>query len=142
MNTITRKDLSVLNKGKFIACTDIVKRRIIEHDVCEYFEVGIEKIWSPSRKSEITMARHLIMYLVKQYTKYSLKDIAAFYNRTDHTTARNAQINIKGYLDPRFSRPEGQLINNFLYRYVYKVKEGIKEQAKQRERELIVDSIY
>ncbi len=69
-----------------------IKPRDIQGCVCNVFGVTLEDLLSPSRqRGGITEARHLAMWLTLQITWLSYVQIAAHFNRSDHTTVRNAR---------------------------------------------------
>lgn len=123
-----------LNNQRFEGYTMPEIRTIIEQDVCKYFEVSIEKIWSKSRKREYVFARHIIMTLLVHYTTYSYVQIVDFYNREDHTTGIHAKNTIMSFLDPRFDTPERCILNSFFDQHGYK--------AAEKHKELVIDAHY
>jgi len=54
--------------------------------VAEYFKVPVEKLHGKTRKRDIVIARQLSMYLAKNFTTNTLKDIGANFGGRDHTT--------------------------------------------------------
>ena len=54
--------------------------------VAEHFSLPIEKLQAKTRKREIVIARQLSMYLAKNHTKDSLKEIGANFGGRDHST--------------------------------------------------------
>ena len=54
--------------------------------VAEYFKVPVEKLQDKTRKRDIVIARQISMYLAKNYTNNTLKDIGANFGGRDHTT--------------------------------------------------------
>ena len=66
--------------------TKEVSMEFIQKLVCEYFEVPVALVKSPTRKREVVQARQISMYLSKNLTKSSLKSIGAFYGGRDHST--------------------------------------------------------
>lgn len=127
-----------LNNYKFSSYTMPEIRRTIEHDVCEHFDVPIEKIWSKSRKREYVFARHTIMTLMVHYTTYSCSQIVGFYNRADHATVLHARDTIMDFLDPRIDTPEKYILNKFFYQHGYKAV----EKQVQKERAFVIDAHY
>ncbi|MEE9438820.1 MAG: chromosomal replication initiator protein DnaA [Saprospiraceae bacterium] len=54
--------------------------------VAEYFKVPVEKLHGKTRKRDIVIARQLSMYLAKNFTNNTLKDIGRNFGDRDHTT--------------------------------------------------------
>lgn len=54
--------------------------------VAEYFKVPVEKLHGKTRKRDIVIARQLSMYLAKNFTSNTLKDIGKNFGGRDHTT--------------------------------------------------------
>lgn len=63
-----------------------ISMEYIQKLVCEYFEVSVNLVKSPTRKREVVQARQISMYLSKSLTRSSLKSIGAFYGGRDHST--------------------------------------------------------
>ncbi len=53
--------------------------------VCEFYKVDIEDLFSKNRKKEVSFARHVCMYILKDRNGLSLSRIARLFNR-DHTS--------------------------------------------------------
>lgn len=66
--------------------------------VTEYFNISLESIKSKTRKKEIVIARHVAMYLAKQYTNHSLKYIGDYCGGRDHSTVLHAIQAVNGML--------------------------------------------
>ena len=54
--------------------------------VAEYFKVPVEKLHGKTRKRDVVIARQLSMYLAKNFTTNTLKDIGKNFGGRDHTT--------------------------------------------------------
>lgn len=54
--------------------------------VADYFKVPIDKLYGTSRKRSIVIARQLSMYLAKNFTNNSLKNIGESFGGKDHST--------------------------------------------------------
>ena len=55
---------------------------------CEYFDVTYEALKSKCREREITDKRHMIMMLIKDHTKETLKAIGKRFNRGHSVVSR------------------------------------------------------
>lgn len=71
----------------------------IKEMVADHFGVSIEKLGSKSRKQEIATARHVSIYLSKQYTKNSLKNIGSHFGGRDHSTILHSCKTVKDRID-------------------------------------------
>lgn len=58
-------------------------------------EISVTEMKSKSRKRERVEARQMCMYLLRKYTKLSLKKIGDMFGGRDHTTAIHARETIK-----------------------------------------------
>lgn len=103
-STLNKKDIDLpLAKSmlkNFIKNTSKeISMDYIQKLVCEYFEVPVEMVKSPTRKREIVQARQISMYLSKNLTKSSLKSIGAFYGGRDHSTVIYACQTVEDLID-------------------------------------------
>lgn len=74
--------------------------RLIVGDVVRKYEDVPDDFYSiKSRKGEITQVRQVLMYFLKNYTKYSLKKIGNYCGGRDHSTVIHAQQTIQDLLD-------------------------------------------
>lgn len=71
----------------------------IQKMVCEYFAVPYDKLLQKTRKREIVQARQITMYLVKAFTKNSLKTIGEHFGGRDHTTVIHSCQTVKDLMD-------------------------------------------
>jgi len=63
--------------------------------VAKYFNYTVRDLRSARRNKDLVIARHAAMYLMKQRTAFSLRDIGLFFERKDHTTVIHAIHNIE-----------------------------------------------
>jgi chromosomal replication initiation ATPase DnaA len=63
----------------------------------DYFGFSLSEMKSPSRNRELVVCRHFCMALLKKTTPMSLKSIAAYFNRIDHTTVIHALDNVEAF---------------------------------------------
>lgn len=80
---------------------------IIEFDaitkvIQKHYFYGLTELRSKNRTKDISLARQITMYLMKQVTHKSLREIGEFLNRKDHTTIAHAisRIDELRKLDP------------------------------------------
>ena len=71
----------------------------IQKMVCEYFEIGYDKLLTKNRKRNIVQARQITMYLAKAHTKQSLKAIGKHFGGRDHTTVIHSCSTVKNLMD-------------------------------------------
>jgi hypothetical protein len=76
------------------------KQLVIVETVCKHFEVNKDAVLGKSRVAHHRNARHVIMYLLRDYLKMTLKDIGNYMNR-DHTSVIHALRNIEGYIQTK-----------------------------------------
>ncbi len=58
----------------------------IQRMVCEFYDIEPELVKGKTRKREIVQARQISMYLAKQFTDNSLKNIGKHFGGRDHST--------------------------------------------------------
>jgi chromosomal replication initiator protein len=63
--------------------------------VAKHFHTSIAELRSTKRQKTLVDARHVAMYCMKKYTEHSLRDIAAYWCRKDHTTVIHAIAKIE-----------------------------------------------
>ena len=85
----------------------IVPAEIFEN-VSKYFDIPIEKIKSKTRRLEIVYARKLCVYLIRKYTKLSLKDVTEIFPETltHHTSVIHSQKYIANQISGKFINQE------------------------------------
>ena len=67
--------------------------------VAEHFKLPIEKLQGKTRKRSIVIARQLSMYLAKNYTTSSLKNIGQNFGNRDHSTVIYSVQAVKDLMD-------------------------------------------
>lgn len=58
--------------------------------VSKYFNYTVKDLRSEKRNKDLAHARHVAMFLMKQLTDSSLREIGSFFDRKDHTTVLSA----------------------------------------------------
>ncbi len=82
-------------QGILIASTAQLTIDKIQGAVSEYFKISLADLYSKTRMKPVVTARHIGMYLCKELTNSSLKEIGEKFGKRDHTTVIHAvkQIN-------------------------------------------------
>jgi chromosomal replication initiator protein len=62
----------------------------IQSAIAAQLGITVEAMLSPNRAAPVTRARQIAMYLTRELTDHSLQEIAAVFNRRDHTTVMHA----------------------------------------------------
>ena len=85
--------------------------KIIE-TVAKIYNVKVADLVGNSRKKNIVTARHVVMYIMREYSKLQLKDIGSFLGNRDHTTILSGAEKIKGLVmsDKEFSKLVSSII--------------------------------
>ena len=78
------KSVSVILSDSDVAL-EVSAQKII-NKVCDYYNVTPAQITSKVRTGQITLARHISMYLIKKHLDMSLKAIGNLFGGKDHTT--------------------------------------------------------
>ena len=71
----------------------------IQNTVCLYFNLEEAAIQGKSRKSEISTARQIIMFLAKKYTESSFANIGKEVGKRDHATVLHACKTVKDQME-------------------------------------------
>ncbi len=87
---VTEDNIVNALKDRFISHDHIFTVGNIQKIAAEYFDVSIEDIKSPSKKSNIVRARHLAMALVRDKMNRSMTEIGRDFGGRDHTTILHA----------------------------------------------------
>jgi chromosomal replication initiator protein len=74
---------------------------MIQEEVAEFFGFSIEELCSPSRSRQLTTARQIAMYLVRELTALSLPAIGKAFGGRDHTTVIHANKKIAGLMQEK-----------------------------------------
>lgn len=93
--SLTNQVVSVDLIGKVLGQEQKSHSVIIEFDaitkvVQKHYFYGLTELRSKNRTKNISLARQVTMYLMKQVTNKSLREIGEFLNRKDHTTIAHA----------------------------------------------------
>lgn len=85
--------------------------------VCKHMQVDENEIKSKSRKKETATARHIIIFLIKKYTPYSLKQIGTIFGK-DHTTIMNSVAVVENRIktEPLFEREIVEIENEISFK--------------------------
>jgi len=73
----------------------------IQAKVADYLHISVEDMKSKMRKKEIVLARQIAMYLIKEYTEFSLKSIGYHFGGRDHSTVIHAITCVEDYIKER-----------------------------------------
>lgn len=121
--SLTNQSVSVDLIGKVLGHEQQSHSVIIEFDaitkvIQKHFFYGLTELRSKNRTKDISLARQITMYLMKQVTHKSLREIGEFLNRKDHTTIAHAVQRIDDLrkldsdLDSRLMNLEKELSSN------------------------------
>ena len=72
---------------------------LITKIVCEEMNIDENKVRDKTRKQEIVIARQLAMYLAKELTRISLKNVGLYFGGRDHSTVIHACTSIQNLID-------------------------------------------
>lgn len=93
--SLTNQAVTVDLIGKVLGHEQQSHSVIIEFDavtkvIQKHYFYGLTELRSKNRTKDISLARQITMYLMKQVTNKSLREIGEFLNRKDHTTIAHA----------------------------------------------------
>jgi len=69
--------------------------------VCSVFEVEREELCGPARERTVSTPRQIAAYLIKKEGLLTYKQLAAMFNRQDHTTVRYWVKTVEANLESR-----------------------------------------
>jgi chromosomal replication initiator protein len=73
----------------------------IQRAVSKYFNITVNDLKSERRLENITYARHVAMYLAKEYTNHSLTEIGTLFGGKAHTTVMRSADKVAGMVKNR-----------------------------------------
>lgn len=91
------KDLITLDEDNEILPSDIISQ------TADYFNLGLDDLYGPSRAQQIATARQIAMYLCRELTPLSLPKIGQLFGGRDHTTVMYAHRKITQLIAERRS---------------------------------------
>ncbi len=71
----------------------------IQDEVASRFNVKLQDIEGASRKKEITQARHIAIFLVREMTNHSFPSIGHAFGHRDHSTIMHSYMKVKSMLE-------------------------------------------
>lgn len=93
------KNFIISLKMKYIQLDTSVSPESVANLVCNKMGVPIERVRSKSRTQEVSFARHMICYVLKNKFRLSLKDIGSVVGIDDHTSVIHANKKIQIRVD-------------------------------------------
>ena len=86
-NNVDANSVTRAVRDMFKDTTDILPSAgVIIEEVCKFYNIEEEALRGQSRSKETVMARHIAIYIIRNMTKLSLKDIGKEFQNRDHTT--------------------------------------------------------
>jgi|OM-RGC.v1.002041957 chromosomal replication initiator protein len=101
-----------------------ISLKLIKTTVSSEFGVDEELLLSSSRKKQVALARQVAMYLAKRIGNYPYTQIAAAFNRDDHTTVLHAVRKVEEL------RKRDEKINQLLEKLELKVREEVERSSQ------------
>jgi chromosomal replication initiator protein len=94
-SSITKKDISIDLVKNIISEKNKIKTKKVSIEeiitiVTEYYKVPVNNIREKNRRKEVAFCRQIAMYMVKNFTNYSLKSIGLHFGGRDHSTVIHA----------------------------------------------------
>lgn len=99
-STLTDKELSMdLAEQVVSRIVEIKPRKVLLEDilgaVSEYYNVTERSITGQARNKEVMLARHVAIYLCKELTEHSLKEIGSYIGNRTHATMLHSMNHVK-----------------------------------------------
>jgi chromosomal replication initiator protein len=100
VSSITKQYITIELVKSIISDKSIKKNKKVSIEeiiniVSDYYKVPINNIREKNRRKEVAFCRQLAMYMVKNFTNYSLKSIGLHFGGRDHSTVIHAINNIE-----------------------------------------------
>ncbi len=102
--SLTSRDMDLPLAKKTVQEISTTRKTYISVDlitkmVCESLKIDENKVRDKTRKAEIALARQISMYLSKELTKNSLKNIGLYFGGRDHSTVIHACTTVRGLME-------------------------------------------
>lgn len=101
---LTKEPISLdLVQKVFFNDTEGVEKRVVDFKavvkaVSKYFPYSLEELRSENRNKDLVLARQLTMYIMKNNTSRSLREIGSYLGDRNHTTVKHALSKIEQYI--------------------------------------------
>lgn len=90
-NDVDAKSVTRAVRDMFKDTTDILPTAgVIIEEVCKFYSIGEEELRGQARTKDVNQARQIAMFLIRNMTKLSLKDIGKEFGGRDHTTVMHS----------------------------------------------------
>ena len=96
--TFTDQELEKIAEQKILLKQDNHRFNKLKELVLHYHGLTDDQLTSRTRKRQIVEARHLLMFLIKEHTDYSLLRIGQLLGGFDHSSVIHAIDNMKGLI--------------------------------------------
>jgi len=116
----------ILRKANTVSVNDSAK---IIADVAKAYDLLPEKILGRGRTEEVALARHVVMYRLREEYKLSFPKIAQILNLADHTTVMHGYERIKEALRKSEVKGESGKFDNKIRNYF---KEGLEVKTRSK----------
>jgi chromosomal replication initiator protein len=119
-NNVDASSVTRAVRDMFKDTTDILPTAdVIIEEVCKFYNVEDPDLRGQSRNKELTQARQIAMYLIRNMTKLSLKDIGKEFQNRDHTTVLHSidRIEKLSKKDPEIAEVVKDIRSNVNNRY-------------------------
>lgn len=95
IESLNETEKKLLLTQVFLMYRNVYHLDLIKATVCAELKVDPEQIHTPTRKYDVALARHLIMYLVYNEGIISLKEIGKLYGSRGHASVIHGRDRIK-----------------------------------------------
>lgn len=103
-----------LNIDRFRNMSDQEITKVIQDDICKYFGIPLTMLRYKTKEPLYTKPVNICMVLMVNYTRYALKYISLFFERTNHTTVLRAVRLITDIMECKLPSQEQYELMNFL----------------------------
>ena len=93
---LNKENVACLLEENIFASTAPISIDKIKKKVCEFYNINLSDLNSVKRTRNITVPRHIAMYLVRKHTSLSLPEIGKIFGGKDHSSILHAIKKVEG----------------------------------------------
>ena len=107
---LTQNNIEEILNDNIVNVKGRLSVKLIQDKVAGFFGISTADLMSNSRMKQLTIPRHIAMYLSRELLKMSFPEIAKKFNRKNHATVINAIDNVKNSTDLTVKNAIGKIM--------------------------------